>query len=150
MSEEFACFIVDFHAKWSVGLFTSSIMLASFLFTMKSFVIQTVKENIYDTDYHKNKVRQRRKSGAKTEYYGGLKRLARLLKWTIFLALGNSIMQLSLSGFESPWLSLFSLFVSCITAVLFFIVIWIVSENISDMINTSESNAKKEEHDHSV
>jgi uncharacterized membrane protein len=150
MNEEFACFLVDFHSKWSVGLFTSSIMLASFLFTMKSFVIQTVKEHIYDTDHHKNKVKQRRKSGAQTEYYGGLKRLAMLLKWTIILALVNSIMQISLSGFESPWLSFLSLLVSVLTAVLFFMVVWIVSENISDMIISSENKAKKEEHDSPV
>ena len=62
MTEEFARLIVEYHNEWRVGLFTASITLASFLFTMKSFVIQTIKEKLYDTESSKSKVKQRRDS----------------------------------------------------------------------------------------
>ena len=86
--------IIEYHSKWSVGIFTSSITLASFLFTMKSFVIQTVKDKIYDSPSYRDKVKQRRDSGSRIEYYGGLKRLSFLLKWTILIALVNAMFQL--------------------------------------------------------
>ena len=147
MTEEFARLIVEYHNEWRVGLFTASITLASFLFTMKSFVIQTIKEKLYDTESSKSKVKQRRDSESvpKTEYYGALKRLSFLLKWTILVALINSILQLTLSYFNSPWVALVCLTTSLLTALLFSLVVWIVSENISDFITNSEREAQEKE-----
>jgi hypothetical protein len=138
-------FLLEFHDKWSVGLFSSSLMLASFLFTMKSFAIQTLKVNIYDKESNFDRVRQRRKSGRATDYYGGLRQLALLLKWTIFLALSNAMSQLFLSGFKSEWISLFCLLLSIVTITLFICVVWIVSNNIKDMIDDSEKKAVEAE-----
>ena len=145
MNLELAEQIVNFHSEWKIGLFSTSILLGSFLFTMKSFVIQTIKENIYDTKYHKDKVLQRKKSGAKTEYYGGLKRLALLLKFTIIFAILNSLAQITLSPFSLVWLSLICLLMSLITMILFSIAILVVSQNISDMILVFEKKAIAEE-----
>ena len=147
MTEELACLIINYHNEWRVGLFTASITLASFLFTMKSFVIQTIKEKLYDTEISKSKVKQRRDSESvpKTEYYGALKRLSFLLKWTILVALINAIFQLTLSYFNSPWIALVCLTTSLITALLFSFVVWIVSENINDFITNSERDAQESE-----
>jgi formate hydrogenlyase subunit 4 len=147
MTEELANIIIKYHSDWRVGLFTASITLASFLFTMKSFVIQTIKEKIYDKKSYKDKVKQRRDSESvpKTEYYGALKRLSFLLKWTILIALINAIFQLTLSYFSSPWFAVICLVTSAVTALLFFVVVWIVSENINDFISNSEAEAQDSE-----
>lgn len=145
ISNELAILIVTYQSKWSVGLFTASITLASFLFTMKSFVIQTVKDKIYDTDSYRDKILQRRRSGANVEYYGGLKRLAFLLKWTILLSLINAMFQLVLTIFNCVWLALLCLFTSAITGALFFFVVWVVSENIRDLISHAEQKAEDRE-----
>ncbi|WP_135382169.1 hypothetical protein [Vibrio tasmaniensis] len=145
ISPEIALVILEYHSKWSVGIFTSSLTLASFLFTMKSFVIQTVKDKIYDNPSYKDKVKQRRESGSNVEYYGGLKRLSFLLKWTILTALMNSMFQLCLSPFNNVWLAVICLFSSLITGLLFFIVVWIVSENMRDLIEQAEQKAESEE-----
>ena len=142
---ELAIQILAYQSKWSVGLFTASITLASFLFTMKSFVIQTVKDKIYDTDSYKKKINQRRASGANIEYYGALKRLALLLRWTILIALINAMFQLILTIFNCVWLALLCLFTSVITGFLFFYVVWVVSENIKDLIAQAEQKAEDEE-----
>lgn len=145
ISPDIALVILEYHSKWSVGIFTSSLTLASFLFTMKSFVIQTVKDKIYDTSSYRDKVKQRRESGSNVEYYGGLKRLSFLLKWTILTALMNSMFQLCLSPFNNVWLAIICLFTSLITGLLFFIVVWIVSENMKDLIEQAEQKAENEE-----
>ena len=145
ISPEVACAILAYHSKWSVGIFTSSLTLASFLFTMKSFVIQTVKDKIYDTPDYKNKVQQRRESGSNVQYYGGLKRLSFLLKWTILVALTNSMFQLCLSPFDNVWLTIICLVTSVITGMLFFSVVWIVSENMKDLIEQAEKKAENDE-----
>ncbi|ELV8552894.1 hypothetical protein [Vibrio furnissii] len=142
ISHELATLILTYQSKWSVGLFSSSITLASFLFTMKSFVIQTVKDKIYDSESYRDKIKQRRQSGAKIEYYGGLKRLALLLRWTILLALINAMFQLVLTIFDSVWLALLCLSTSLITGILFFFVVWVVSENIRDLIYQAEKKAE--------
>ncbi|MDN3485295.1 MULTISPECIES: hypothetical protein [unclassified Pseudoalteromonas] len=142
---ELAIQILAYQSKWSVGLFTASITLASFLFTMKSFVIQTVKDKIYDTDSYKKKINQRRASGANIEYYGALKRLALLLRWTILIALINAMFQLILTIFNCVWLALLCLLTSVITGFLFFYVVWVVSENIRDLIAQAEQKAEDEE-----
>ncbi|MCA2019089.1 hypothetical protein LDJ79_23475 [Vibrio tritonius] len=145
ISQEIATLILSYQSKWSVGLFTSSITLASFLFTMKSFVIQTVKDKIYDTESYKDKIKQRRASGSNIEYYGGLKRLAFLLRWTILLALINAMFQLFLTIFHCVWLAILCLTTSAITGLLFFFVVWVVSENIRDLITQAEKKAEDEE-----
>jgi|GEM_PF-2809518 len=145
ISPEVTLSILEYHSKWSVGIFTSSITLASFLFTMKSFVIQTVKDKIYDTPSYREKVKQRRESGSNVEYYGGLKRLSFLLKWTILIALTNSMFQLCLSPFKNVWLAIICLVTSIITGLLFFSVVWIVSENMRDLIEQAEQKAESEE-----
>ncbi|WP_114763107.1 hypothetical protein [Vibrio cholerae] len=141
---EYALLIIEYHSKWNVGIFTSSLTLASFLFTMKSFVIQTVKDKIYDTQGYRDKVKQRRQSGANIEYYGGLKRLSFLLKWTILIALINAMFQLCLSPFNNVWLSIVCLSTSGITGILFFVVVWIVSENMKDLIEQAEKKSESE------
>ncbi|GEA61030.1 hypothetical protein VCO01S_22230 [Vibrio comitans NBRC 102076] len=145
ISCEIALAILEYHSKWSVGIFTSSLTLASFLFTMKSFVIQTVKDKIYDSPSYRDKVKQRREAGSRVEYYGGLKRLSFLLKWTILVALINSMLQLCLSPFNNVWLAIICLFTSVITGFLFFSVVWIVSENMKDLIEQAEQKAESEE-----
>lgn len=144
ISPEFTTLILDYHSKWSVGIFTSSLTLASFLFTMKSFVIQNIKDKIYDTPSYRDKVKQRRDSGSKVEYYGGLRRLSFLLKWTILIALINAMFQLCLSPFNNVWFSITCLFTSAITGGLFFGVVWIVSENMRDLIEQAEKKAESE------
>jgi len=133
--------VIEYHDKWSVALFSTSITLASFIFTMKSFVIQTVKENVYDTEQHKSLVKKRRFSGASTDYYGGLRRLSNLLKWTITLAIFNSVCQLILSIFSNVYVSLFCIVISLLLAILFWYVVYFVSLNITEMINLAEKKA---------
>lgn len=133
--------VIEYHDKWSVALFSTSITLASFIFTMKSFVIQTVKKNVYDTKQHKYLVKKRRFSGANTDYYGGLRRLSNLLKWTILLAIFNSICQLTLSIFNNLYASLFCIVVSLVLAILFSYVVYFVSLNITEMISLAEKKA---------
>lgn len=133
--------VIEYHDKWSVALFSTSITLASFIFTMKSFVIQTVKKNVYDTEQHKSLVKKRRFSGANTDYYGGLRRLSNLLKWTIILAVFNSVCQLTLSILNNFYASAFCIVISLALAALFSYVVYYVSLNITEMINLAENKA---------
>ena len=71
---------------------TSSVTMGTFLFTMKSFVIQTMKRDLYDKPEYQAVIAQRRREGKKNDsYYGQLNRLRSLMLWAIVVAFFKGI-----------------------------------------------------------
>ena len=109
---------------------------------MKSFVIQTMKRELFDLPDYKLEVAQRRSEGKKKEeYYGPLNRLRSLMTWAIVVAFINAAINVFLGNTTSPevaWLCIgssafsWSLVIGCL---------YFVSTNLGIMINRSEKNA---------
>ncbi len=99
--------VSDYYAKNIRGsLFTGFLTVGSFLLSLKAFIVVKLKENIFDSDGYKEKLKERRKLNPNLTLYGPLKRLSLLIFLSISSSLAASISQLSV-GLIQHWLATF-------------------------------------------
>lgn len=136
--------IVAYHEEFRTSLFTSSLTLGTFLFTMKTFIIQTIKKEIYDHKSYKERVENIAKlSGKPPQYYKQLKRLSRLIFYAITLALFNALAQISLGYVGHTITAYICLGTSFISWLVFALVLMQVGNNMKDMLDFAEEDSHK-------
>ena len=100
--------LVCYYQDLRSAFVTTSVTMGTFLFTMKSFVIQTMKRDLYDKPEYQKAVAQRRKEGKTGDtYYGQLNTLRRLMFWAIVVAFLNAGVQVILGDTDREVLALF-------------------------------------------
>lgn len=137
--------IVEYYQQYKTAIFTSSLTLATFLFTMKSFVIATMKKELYDSEKYQAQIAQRRQEGKKEKYYGPLNNLRKLLLVSIFSALISAVLQISVGFYQTvvaAWICFGSAGLSWIIVIYALI---IISNNLNTMINNAEDNVSSKE-----
>jgi len=135
--------IINYHQEFKTSIFTASVTMGSFLFTMKSFIIQVMKTNVYESELHQDAVSLRRGEGKKEGYFDGLLRIKSLLLIAIILAFGNAIMQLAIGGFKtelSAWCCMI------LTFLTIFVIMWcvlLISGNLTRLLEYANALAIK-------
>lgn len=125
---------------------TSSVTMGTFLFTMKSFVIQTMKRDLYDRPEYQAAVAQRRKEGKKSDtYYGQLNRLRSLMLWAIVVAFFNAGIQVLYGNTDQEWMAWLCFVITGLSWALVLGCLLVVSHNLKEMIVISEGIAQRNE-----
>lgn len=120
--------------------------MGTFLFTMKSFVIQTMKRDLYDKEEYQQAVAQRRREGKKGEtYYGQLDSLRSLMLWAIIVAFVNAGIQVAAGDTSQVWVVQVCFLVTTLSWLLVLASLFVVSHNLKEMIAISEKLAQKNE-----
>ena len=84
--------LVAFYSdKLRNSLFTGFLTAGSFLFSLKTFIVVKMKENVYDNEKYKKRVAEQRKLNKDLTHYGPLKRLSSHLYYTVFAAILSSV-----------------------------------------------------------
>lgn len=111
---------------------------------MKTFIIQTVKKDVYDHEEHQKLADNKASdAGQEPEYYRGLRTLAQLIFWSIVVALCNALIQVTIGYVEHPISAICCILFSIFSWGLFGFVLKTVAENMQDMISYAEKDAKK-------
>lgn len=130
--------IILYHREFRTALFLSSLTLGTFLFTMKTFIIQTMKKEVYDTIDYQDVIRYRRTQGQDITYYGSLRNFSRLILAAIITAILSALAQITLGYFETEaiaWICMISAGTSWLLVAL---VLFHVSANLSKMLDYAE------------
>lgn len=140
--------LVEWHKEFRTALFLSSLTLGTFLFTMKSFIIQTVKKEVYDTkEYQEERTSMmlvsRTKNEHKFEPYSQLKSFAALMKASILIAFFNAFLQISVGYAENVYAASICLLSSLVSWAFVAVVIHQVANNMQQMIQIAEGRLKK-------
>ena len=145
--------IVDYHEEVRTALFLSSVTLGTFIFTMKSFIIQTMKKEVYDNELYIKEKLPLKDLGEIKGVYEQLQFLASLLKWAIWLSFLSALMHITIGFFGETWSSIACILATAISWIIVAISIYFVSENLRLMIQYSErkveANEKKDTHKNS-
>lgn len=88
------CALYD--AKFQTPLFTGFLTIGGFLLTLKTFVLIQLKKELYETDFYKKRLNDRRQLNPNLSLYGPLNRLGILLIYCVFAALFTAVAQLSI------------------------------------------------------
>lgn len=107
--------IIAYHEKLIVPLFISGFTIGSFLFSMKSTIIKTLKEEVYDTDRHQDLINQKLALNQKKGYFEALQAFSSLLMTAIKLSFISSIFQITIGYLGSIYTSLFCLVIAFIS-----------------------------------
>lgn len=142
--------LVEWHKEFRTALFLSSLTLGTFLFTMKSFIIQTVKKEVYDTKEYQEeresmRLTAREKYADKFEPYTQLKSFAALMKAAILIAFLNAFLQISVGYAENVYAASICLLSSLVSWGFVAVVIHQVANNMQQMIQIAERRLKKQD-----
>jgi hypothetical protein len=147
--EEFS--ILKYLEELRAAFFISSVTLAMFLFSIKSFIIQTLKKEIYDDDDYQKwqaKVLHGLKGSARERkgndsYYGPLKRFSNLIGFAIYLSLINALLQVTIGFLDTACFAWICVIFTALVWIAFIFCMVTVSSNVSIMIDVSERKARE-------
>lgn len=147
MAEDSAFCIFEYFESIRVALFLSGFTVGSFLFSMKSLIISTMKSSCYDSKRHKSAVRQRRKLGESIGYYSSLRNFSILLTASIAVSVFSGLAQITLGFLREEWAVYLCLGAALLSWILLAIVLGLVSSNWLKVLEYAEADAMKEEID---
>ena len=95
-----------YEADLRTTFFAAFLTMGVFLFSLRTFIVITMKEGLYESEGYISRLKDRRElSGPNASHYGTLRGLSNLLFWSTALSLLASVVQMTLG------------FVDCIYAV---------------------------------
>lgn len=127
---------------YQTAFFTASITVGVFIFTMKSFVVQMIKREVFDNkDYIEfleqcSSFSRDEMSGARL--YGPLRRLSRALFICVSFSFVNAFFQVIIPIFGGHYWIVFLFFFNAATWVSLGFSVFLVTKNVSTMINFYE------------
>ena len=123
------------------GIFTGFITAGSFILTMKTFTIATLKKEVYEDPWYKEYISSL-SNAVDVTLYGSLSALKQLLFWCIISCYSISLLQLTLGFFPNIWTS--SICLAAAVAGIIFIIVCLkyISNNIDCMLENQGAREK--------
>lgn len=127
--------IVGYYEGFRAPIFVACVTFGTFLFTMKSFIVVTMKREVYDTNaYRERFTNAGRYDSAGGGRYRGLKGLSLLLLVAILVALASAAIQVSIGWIQKPWAAWTALAFAGATLALVIWSVLLVYVNIRSML----------------
>lgn len=133
------------------SLFVTSVTIGAFLFTMKTFIIQTMKKEVYDTESYGEYFDSAKLTDSTLDRYKQLTNLRQFLFLSILFSLTSGILNVTLGYLDNFYIAAFCSIMSIVSWVFVLISLFLVNRNLSmmllysDVINESESRKSKPE-----
>ena len=138
--------IVQYHTDIRTSLFVSGVTIGSFLFTMKSTIIKTLKDDIFDTEEYKKDLVQKivhSKKAKAPKYYGSLSKFSSVLFWAITLSFISSLLQITLGFIDNALVRISCLLVALISWTLLSYAVFLVRADWSLAITFQENEKER-------
>lgn len=131
--------IADFYARnIRASLFTGFLTVGSFLLSLKVFIVVKFKENIFDSPAYKEQLEDKRKLNPDLTHYGPVKRLSRLLFFSIVSAIAASAAQLSIGLIPTWQATLFCVFIATFAGSMLICTLWLIRQILDEWLNYLE------------
>ena len=132
--------VADFYAKnIRASLFTGFLTVGSFLLSLKVFIVVKFKENIFDSAAYREKLQDRRKLNPDISHYGPVKRLSRLLFFSIISSIAASVAQLSVGLIPMWQATLFCVFAAVFAGSMLICTLWLIREILDEWLSYLET-----------
>ena len=130
--------LFELYDEFKVAILTASVTIGAFIFTMKSFIVQMMKREVYDTPKFKKWLEQTQVHNANFSPVAGLRKLTTTLIVTVWIALINATLVIPLSAWHTNVSAVIGFALTSLTIVTLFIAVFIVSKNLTFMITYME------------
>lgn len=126
--------------KMRTILFSGFLTLSGFMFTVKTFLIVRLQQDVYGDERYQNWVlKVARKYNKSITVYGSLRRLGKLLFWSVCCSFGAALSQVTLGFVEKRWSTWIVLAVTVAAGVLFLFTLIVVRGVVRKWIDFQES-----------
>ena len=135
--------IAQYYGELKTPFFLASLTIGVFLFTMKSFIVTTMKAGIYDDpDYHSQIAQENVIKAAKNRKgpYAPLRSLTLFLIVAVTLSFFCAFVQIAAGIIGGCVASSVALAVFGVNMISVGLAIWVVSRNLLEMIAFAEEN----------
>jgi hypothetical protein len=131
--------VVSFYALNLRGsLFGGFLTVAAFLFSLKTFIVISMKENVYGTEKYEKIFKERKKLFPELKRYGPLSNLSDLLFLSILISLVAALLQFTVGIFSIYLLVLLCVGFAVWAMEMIFISLFFMRSNLKDWFDTLE------------
>lgn len=101
-ANQYASIITTYQDKARTPLFSAFVTVGSFLLTLKTTVLQRLKDG-FDSQAHKQAYESYQRKGGKESYYSSLCNMSTAIACCVFSSLLTSAVQMTLGFISDPW-----------------------------------------------
>lgn len=123
-------------------LFSAFLTLSGFVFTLETFIIVTIKENVYDNEKYIEKFLNMKKLNPQLRRYAPLIRLKHFLYYTIVYSFMAAMFQLIFGVFNNWYAVLICIWSSFIALLTFVYALYISNNNLKKWFECIEDDDK--------
>lgn len=137
-----------YQSKLQTPLFTGFLTIGGFLLTLKTFVLIKLKEEVYQSEFYKTKLEERRLLNPDLSLYGPLGRLANLLVLSVLSALLTAVSQMSVGFIPGRLSAAFCISIAVSALALVFQSWFHIRENLNrwfELLQEEEDQKRKSE-----
>jgi len=129
--------LAQFYAKNLRGhLFAAFLALGGFLLSLKTFIVVTMKENVYDTDKYKKNFEDKVKINPDLKLYKPLQELSDFLFYAILASIVSALLQMTL-GLYPHWIpALIAITSSVFAMVLLLNCLFLIKRNLDSWFDS--------------
>ena len=125
------------------NLFAGFLTVGGFLFSLKTFIVIKMKENVYDHRKYKDRVEEHRKHNKDITFYGPLRRLSGLLFVSVLSSIFSAVMQLTVGLIDKWYAALACIWSSVIAITLLTVSIFVIKNNLDQWFEFLEDSQTK-------
>lgn len=135
--------LVKFYGENLRGsLFGGFLTVGGFLFSLKTFIIIKMKENVYDHKSYKTRVEQQRELNKEISFYGPLKRLSHMLFASVLVSIITAVLQFTIGLIEHPIAVMVCIWSACFSIALLVSSLLVIKNNLDQWFNFLEEGSK--------
>lgn len=136
-------FIVDYYVQVRNALFMSGFTIGAFLFSMKTFILKTMKDDYYDKEEYHEKIKKRQAYEKDVKVYQPLRNFSNLLLMSIVISFLSAFSQFSVGFIPHYIASIFCLSIAVVSWYLVGKSIYYVGQNWGMVLDLAEEKVDK-------
>lgn len=123
--------IIKFYGDSLRGnLFSGFLALGGFIFSLKAFILVTMKQNVYDSKIYEDKWLGLNKDGSGKEYFLPLKELNSVLYMTVLLSILCSILNITIGLLPVIFVVYVCIFTAFFATIYLVLSLWLIKGNL--------------------
>ena len=128
-----AASFVDYYQKHLRGnLFAGFLSLGGFLFSLKTFIVIKLKENVYDCDGYRKVFSDMKKINGDMKLYTPLENVSNFLFYAVLFSIIAAILQLTLGLLNNFWAVVVSIGSAIMAILVLLIALFMIKTSLND------------------
>lgn len=111
-------------------LFAGLLTVSAFLFSLKTFIIVTMKTNVYDTAEYEKDWRDKLSLNPDIKRYAPLRNFALLLFFAVLVTLTSAVLQFTLGFFDTPPAAIICMATAVWSLLMIFVALFLLQINL--------------------